>query len=158
MATLTQANPRAYKGHMETVKLLITNGQSWNAGQFLHTASGALSATATGSVNFKYVAKTTQADPGNTTTTAEVWVITNDVIFEGNELDATAAVQTWIGGIYNINVASNVVTVDVDSTSVPSVEIVDVAYLYEPIKNSAADTNPLVTFRVLQSVLDAAGS
>ena len=150
MATLTKANPRVVDGHMETTKLLITNGQSWNAGQFLHTVSGALTASASDAVNFKYYALTTQTDPGNATTYAEVGVITNDIVFEGNELDATTAVATWKGGCYGIDVTSNIVCVDAGETSAIAVEVVDVGFLYEPIKNAVTETYPRVKFKVLQ--------
>ena len=157
MATINQANPRAVKGHMETVDVLIANGASWNAGQFLHPVSGKLTASASDAVNFKYVAQSTQADPGNATTYAQVWLITSDIVFEGNELNATASDASWIGNIYGIDVTSNVVTVDVAETSAVSVKVVDIASNYEPIKNLSTDTNPRIRFTVLQSILDAAG-
>jgi len=158
MATITKANPRAVKNHMETVDVLVANAASWNAGQFLHPVSGALTASASGAINYKYHALTTQADPGNTTTYAEVALITEDIVFEGNELDATSSSAAWIGNIYDINVTSNVVTVDVGKTTTASVKVVDVGFNYEPIKNASADTYPRLRFKVLQSVLDAAGS
>ena len=158
MATLTKANPRVVAGHMETTSLLIANGTSWQAGQFLHTVSGALTVSATSAVNFKYYALTTQADPGNATTYAEVGVITNDLVFEGNEVDATSAVATWKGLFCGIEVTSNIVTVDTGEVTNTSVVVEDVGFLYEPLKNNATETYPLVKFRVAQSTLDAAGS
>jgi len=157
MATLTQANPRAVKGHMETVDVLVANGASWNAGEFLFPTSGALTECATSAVNFKYHALTTQTDPGNTTTYAEVALITKDIVFEGNEYNATASDAAWIGNIYGIDV-STVTTVDVSDTSTPSVRVIDIASNYEPLKNKSTDTNPRLRFTVLQSVLDAARS
>ena len=158
MATQTKAGWRCVDGHMETTKLLIANGASWNAGQPLHTVSGGLTASASDAVNFKYLSLTTQTDPGNATTEAEVGVITSDLKFEANELDATSASEAWKGGCYGIDVTSNIACVDVGETSAISVQIDDVGYLYEPIKNSASDTYPRVKFHVLQLVLDAAGS
>ena len=158
MATITKANPRAVKNHMETVDVLVANGASWQANQFLHPVSGALTASASNAVNFKYHALSTQADPGDTTTYAEVALITKDIVFEGNEVDATASSAAWIGNIYAINVASNIVTIDVSATSLPSVRVVDIASNYEPIRNKSTDTCPRIRFTVLQSVLDAAGS
>jgi len=158
MTTNTQTNPRAVKGHMESVDVLIKNGETWTAGQFLFPTSGALTEAATDSVNYKYHALTTQTDPGNSTTYAEVSLITKDIVFEGNELNATSSSAAWIGNIYDINVTTNVVTVDVDSTSNPSVRVVDIASNYEPLKNLSTDTYPRLRFVVLKSVLDAAGS
>ena len=158
MATKTKVNPRVVKGHMETANVLIANGASWNAGQFLHTVSGGLTASASDAVNYKYQALTTQTDPGNATTYAKVGVITNEVEFEINELDATSSSAAWIGGIYGIDVTSNVVTLDVGETSAVSLQVVDIASNYEEIKNAAADTYPVVRVKVIQSILDAAGS
>ena len=158
MATITKANPRAVKNHMETVDVLVANGASWWAGQFLHPVSGTLTSSASNAVNFKYHALSTQADPADTTTYAEVSLITDDIVFEGNELDATASSAAWIGNIYAINVSNNVVTVDISATSLPSVRVVDIGSNYEPIKNASTDTCPRIRFKVLQSVLDAAGS
>ncbi len=158
MATLNKANPRVVEGHTATTKLLIKNGEAWDSGELLFTTSGALTAAATDAVNCKYFALTTQADPGNTTTYAEVGIITNDILFELNELDATSSSAAWIGNIYGIDVTSNVVCLDVGETSNAVFQVVDIASNYEPLKNSSTDTYPRVKVRMIQSVIDAAGS
>jgi len=162
MAALTAVNPVVVgkDTSMATVKMLILNGQSWNAGQFLYVdTSGLLNAcasdadAATGGI--KYYALTDQTDPGNSTTEAEVGIITSDTIFEGNELDGTVT-QANIGPFYAIDVTSNVVTVDVGDTSNDAVVITDIGSEFSPAQYNTDDTKAKIRFRILNVALEAA--
>ena len=160
MATLTAVNPRVISGHMETTKILILNGQSWKKGQFLFVdTAGALKEcasnadAATGGV--KYLALNDQADPGDTTSTAEVAVITRDLLFEGNELDA-AVTRAMIGQQAALDVTSNLVSVDISDTGNDAVEIVDLGWVYEPNMNKSTDVKGRLSFRVMTTNIEAA--
>lgn len=154
-ATLTAVNPALYQGPvMGTVSLLITNGQSWKAGQFLTVSSGALVACASDAVDIKYFALKDQADPGNATTYAEVGVIEADHIFAMNELNG-AVTAANIGGRYALDVTSNVCTVDVDDTSHDAFIVKGVASADEPINNKTDDVKGRLYVSVLSSVLEA---
>lgn len=163
MATLTAVNPRLVKGPvMESTSLLIANGQSWSAGQFLYVdTSGLLNACASdadsGTGGIKYYALTDQADPGNSTTYAEVGVIHADHVFEINELDGTLAAAN-LGQFYGIDVTSNVVTVDVGDTTNDALEIVELAADYNPVQNSTADIKARCRVKVIPAALNAAAA
>lgn len=161
MATLTSVNPRVVAGPvMATEKILILNGQSWKAGQFLFVdTSGLLKTCASdsdsGTGGIKYFALTDQTDPGNSTTYAEVGVIHPDHVFEINELDG-AVDSANIGGIYGIDVTSNVVTVDEGDTSNPALKVIAVASDYNTLQNDVADVKGRCKVQVIASVIDAA--
>jgi len=163
MATLTKANPEVVGGPiMATTTKLILNGQSWNAGQFLFADSSGLLKTCTSDADastggIKYLALSTQTDPGNSTTEEEVGVITHDHIFEGNELDGAVSVSN-IGMNYGIDVTSNVVTVDVGDTSNPAVVITDVGSQFSPEQYEASDVCGKLRFQVLTTVIECAGA
>lgn len=161
MATLTSVNPRVVGGPvMATEKILILNGQSWKAGQFLFVdTSGLLKTCASdadsGTGGIKYFALADQTNPGNSTTYADVGVIHPDHVFEINELDG-AIDSLNIGGIYGIDVTSNVVTVDEGDTSNPALKVIAVASDYNPLQNVAADVSGRCRVQVIASVIDAA--
>jgi len=161
MATLTAVNPRVVAGPvMATEKILILNGQSWKAGQFLFVdTSGLLKTCASdadsGTGGIKYFALVDQTDPGNSTTYAEVGVIHPDHVFEINELDG-AIDSANIGGIYGIDVTSNVVTVDEGDTSNPALKVIAVASDYNTLQNDVADVKGRCKVQVIASVIDAA--
>lgn len=161
MATLTSVNPRLVAGPvMATEKILILSGQSWKAGQFLFVdTSGLLKTCASdadsGTGGIKYFALADQDNPGNSTTYAEVGVIHPDHVFEINELDG-AVDSANIGGIYGIDVTSNVVTVDEGDTSNPALKVIAVASDYNPLQNDPADVKGRCRVQVIASVIDAA--
>jgi hypothetical protein len=153
--TLTQVNPQVYQGPvMKTAKVLITNGVSWKAGQFLTTSAGALVACATNAVDVKYYALKDQADPGNATTLAEVGVIDPAHVFIINST-STAPVLTYIGLSCCMNVASNVCTATIGTAANPAFKIVDVMSTQQPITDSVTDVNGRVLVQVLTSVIQA---
>jgi tRNA-binding EMAP/Myf-like protein len=162
MATLIAVNPRVAAGPvMETKDVLIKNGQSWKAGQFLRVDNaGLLVAAATGATSatvggFQYLALTDQANPGNSTTYARVGVIHPDHEFEMNENASTLAGAN-IGQRYGIVVASNVVTFDkTDATNI-AVVVVDIGQNYNPLLNSTDDVKARARVRVLTEVINAA--
>lgn len=153
-ATLTSANPRLYQGGvMATQKILITNGQSWSAGQFLEVSSGALIPAASNSVALKYYALTDQADPGDATTFAEVGIVTADMVFVMNELDGTVP-TTSVGALHSIDVTSNICTVDTADNTTPCFRVIGIATVDDPINNKSDDVHGRMYVSVLQSVLD----
>ena len=159
MATLTAINPRIVKDNgtpVEYVEHNILNGQTWNAGQFLQLdANGLLIVAASGDVDFKYLAVETQADPGNSTTKATVAVLRSDLILEMHELDGTVP-ETAKGTNFDLDVTSNVCTIDVDTVSTPSLQVVQAGFEYDNLNNNSADTLARCRVKVLQSVIDAA--
>tara|TARA_R110002167_G_scaffold153010_4_gene347134 strand:+ start:572 stop:1069 length:498 start_codon:yes stop_codon:yes gene_type:complete len=162
MATLISVNPELIQSDnsMETTKKRILNGQTWNKGQWLFTnTSDLLKACASdadaGTGGIKFVALTDQTDPGDSTTLAEVGVITSDMIWGMNELNGTVAL-TDVGAQFNINVTSNVVTVDVDDVTDIAVEITDLGATLNPIKYVVADVKAKVYAKVIPAVLEAA--
>jgi len=157
MAALTSANPQVVAGPiMETVSMLIENGESWKAGQFLYVdTSGLLNACTSDITAIKYYALQDQDDPGNSTTFAEVVIIHADHVFEGNELDGTVTAAN-IGQFFGIDVTSNVVTVDVAEVTALVLEIVDLGYLRNPAVYTSADILAKVYFKILSIALERA--
>ena len=161
MATLTVRNPRVVSGHLATTRMLILNGQSWKKGELLNVdASGLLNecasddyATSTGGI--KFLALNDQANPGNSTTTVEVGVLTRDIVLEGNELDGTVS-NANVGQQYGIDVTSNVLTIDTAETTAAAIEVVDVASNYAPENNSTSDVSGRLKFKILTTSLEAA--
>ena len=159
---LTPVNPKLIKSDepMETANLLVLNGQSWKGGQFLYAdANSALTVCATNADastgGIKYVALVDQADPANATTYVDVGVITQDMVFEGNELDGTAT-ATDIGGQYALDVTSNICTLDLGDTSDDAFEIVDIGHLRNPAEYAATDVKNKVWFKVIPACIEAA--
>jgi len=145
---------------METTKLKILSGQSWKAGQFLfHDTSGLLKTCASdadsGTGGVKYVALTDQADPGNSTTYAEVGVIHQDHVFEMNELNGTVS-EANLGVFYAIDVTSNIVTIDVDDTGNDALVVTELGYDYNPLQNTSSDTLARVRVKVIPAAIEAA--
>lgn len=163
MATKTAVNPAVYQGPvMETRKAYILSGQSWKAGQFLFTdTSGLLKACASvadaGTGGIKYLAFKDQADPGNSTTEAEVGVITRDHVFVMNELDG-AVDKANIGIAYDLNVTSNVCTFDEASSANPAIEVVGILSDASPVTDSTSDTKGRALVKILTTVLEAAAA
>lgn len=162
MATLIVTNPELFQADspMETIKKFILNGQSWNQGQWLFTdGSDLLKACASdadaGTGGIKYVALSTQADPGNSTTEAEVGIITSDMVWGMNELDGAVA-ATDEGAQFGIDVTSNVVTVDIGDTTNVAVLLVERMSDISPAKYDSADVKAKVLCKVIPAALEAA--
>lgn len=161
MATLTVSNPEVVGGPpMEMVKKLILNGQHWSAGEFLNQDNnGLLNECATDDDagtggGIKYYAITAQTDPGNSTTEAEVGIITSEHIFEGNELNGAVS-DANVGNQYGIDVSTHVVTIDVDDTTNPAVVIVDRGPQYNEAEYTTSDVKGKLRFKILTTVLEA---
>lgn len=163
--TLTATNPVVFKCEtpMETTdQYYILNGQSWKAGQFLYVdTSGLLKACASdadaGTGGIKFLALTDQDDPGNSTTKAEVGIITADMVFEMNELNGTVS-QANLGQFYALDVTSNVCTVDVDDTSNDALELVALGYETNPALYDSTDIKAKVYCKVLTVAIEAAAA
>lgn len=145
---------------METAKLIAKNGVAFAAGEFLRVdTSGYLVAVTTdvftNTGGAQYYALADQADPGNTTTYAEVGVITEDMVWEGNELDGTVSAAN-IGQEYGLDVSSNVTTVDTAEVTNLAVTIVDVGPNWDPSSYIAADVKGKVRFKINADIIAAA--
>ena len=160
MATLVAVNPRVVKNPGEIIDTkIILNGQSWNAGQWLFTGTaGFLKACATNAFTntggIKYVAMKTVADPVNNTTTTPVMIINSDTVFEIHELNGTLSTAN-IGQHYDINVDSNVVTLDADGIGNLCIEVIEIGPSYNDMENDSADTLARARVKVLKTMLDA---
>lgn len=158
MAALTPTNPILVSqdtGTMSRVKIKILNGQSWKAGQLLRVdANGYLKAVATDGTQITHYALSDQANPGNTTTEAEVGVLDGDMEFEGNALSQRLAI-TQIGARYALNVASNIVTIDPTDPTNVSVILTNVGPNWSPAQYDYTDTLQRCRFKILSTVLQA---
>jgi hypothetical protein len=162
MATLIVTNPEVYQSNlpMETIKKFILNGQSWKQGQLLFTnTSDLLKACASdadaGTGGIKYFALSDQTDPGNSTTLAEVGVLTEDIVFGVNELDGTVA-ATDVGSSFGVNVTANVLTLDIGDVTNVALTLVDLMSNLSPAKYNIADVKAKVLVKVRADVLTAA--
>jgi hypothetical protein len=169
MAAKTIVNPQVAKGgHMETIKKLILTGQAWQKGEFLTiTDAGLLRGINTGALagtgGVKYYALTDQANPGDSTTYAEVGVITPTLEFEGNCKSGTVS-DANVGQVYDIDSTANADDSTVDDITVDTAggeqalgaaHITAIASDYNRIQNAAADTNAVVRFRIPAAIIDA---
>ena len=163
MATLVVSNPEIYKSNtpMEVDDdHFILNGQSWKAGQWLTADANsylvACSSDADASSTpkgIKYQALEDVTDPGNNTTTANVGVITQDMVFQANELDGTVA-ATDVGMHAAIDVTSNVVTIDIGDTGNDAVEVVGRMCDNDP-RYATTDVKAKILVKVLPACLEA---
>jgi len=165
--TLTVANPAMVEPHdvvmATTNEHAVLNGQSWKKGQFLFLdANARLKACAsdadasTGGI--KFLALNNQDDPGaNDTDYPEVGIITDEMVFEINELDGTVATAN-IGVAYGIDVTSNVVTIDVGDTSNPALQIVSLGFNRNPVLYKSDDIKAKVYAKVIPAVVNAANA
>ena len=161
MATLVAVNPRVIQRVVpqNKVQVLIKNGSSWKAGQWLDVdTSGLLTACASdadaGTGGIKYQALTDQDDPGDSTTYAKVEEIDAGTVFRINELNGTVTTAA-IGNQYGIDVTSNVLTLDVGDTTNYAVKVVDVGSNRSPVEFSDADVKGVAFVKVLPVCIDA---
>lgn len=160
--TLNAENPRVVAGpplEKDSSKYIL-NGQSWNAGQLLYCdTSGRLRPCASdadaGTGGIKYIGLDTVTNPGNTTTTADVGVLTRDHILEGNELDGTLT-RANIGQYYALSVVTGLCTLDADDTGNDAFEVVDLGYIFDEAQYNSTDIKAKVRFKILTTVLEAA--
>ena len=104
-------------------------------------------------VTRKYYALKDQTDPANTTTFAEVGVITSEHVFLMNELDG-AVPATSIGQLHSLDVTSNVCTVDTADNTTPCFRVVGIFSQIQPITDKSDDIKGRLLVKILQSVLD----
>ena len=168
MAERTAENPLVWDDSaptMETTKLYILNGQSWDAGQFLNVdANGLLNECVTGddadAGGIKYLALTSQTDPGNSTTEAEVGILRAGLRYAmslTNNGTAQAADRSNLEQIYGLYVASNVCYVDENLTTTNACfRVKRLGWQVDPMRYPSADTNAIVIVEILTTVLEAA--
>jgi len=152
--------------HNILIKGIDTN-MPWAAGQFLYVdtsgralaqITSAASVATSGGIKYFALDNTAIGASGTDTVTADVGVITSDMIFEGHKTSTTAT-TALIGTQSGINVTSasttgSIVTVDASATY-PHVEITDVGYNFDPAAYDSADTCPVIRFKVLDIALQA---
>jgi hypothetical protein len=168
MATKTADNPRwVYFDSSRrpgTANILVDGAATWYTGEFVRHANDGLlyeatsgAASGVGDDKVDYIAGSDiTAAIGNDTTTRLVFgPIHEDDVFEMNELDGTVA-RAAIGQWYDLSVASNLCTVNVDSSSHAIFEVVEPKWIPEPFLNSSSDTLAIVYVQVLARTIDAA--
>jgi len=174
MATLIKTMPRVVDPGSATIQnnLFIKNGEAWTAGAFLRVdTSGLLVELATFAAathgNIRAMALDTVTDPGNSTTAANVLLIADDTIFEGNMHHDTpssaVATEAAIGQQYGLHVGNNNATtavsvhnvdMEVKNTTNTCLQVTDIGSDYNPAENSTADVYGRVRFKILPSVID----
>ena len=92
---------------------------------------------------------------GADTTKKEFRKINDNCVFEMNELDGTVA-ETDLGQWFDMDVTSNLDTVNVGSNSHAVFEVIDLGWLREPLMNASTDTLAVLYVKVLARTLDAA--
>ncbi len=142
--------------------LRVLNGQSWKKNQLLFTDSaGLLKACATdaddGTGGVKYLAMDDQTDPGNSTTTAKVVALTDDMVLEMYVTTGTVGVAN-LRLRYGLDVTSNKCTVDLGDTSNLAFEVTDLGYERNPNEFTSADDPGVVWVKVVSAALTAAGA
>lgn len=157
MATLVAVNPKVVKGDMEIVTRHAATSTVWKKGEFLRiNTSGELVAISDnpGATGIQYFAITDRAT-GDAAGYVEVGKVTSDQVYEMH-YKSGSAVAADIGIQYDIDVTSNVHTIDHADTTNPSVTVLELGFNYDSSINDAADTLSRVRVQVLQSVIDAA--
>lgn len=155
MAALTSKNPVIRTGAREMRRIQVPSAAvTWEAGQFLKSVSGHATACATNDVTAKYYALSDQASAPSAGDLIDVGVLEASQTFEINELDGTLS-DANVGQEYELDVTSNVCTLDVAATTNKFFRIVRLASDYEPEKNTSADTKARCEVSILQSVIDA---
>jgi hypothetical protein len=143
--------------------VLIDGSATYKAGQFLRQATdgllyesitGANSGVGDDEVHYLATADLDSAI-GNDTTTKPVFRIHKDDVWLMNELDGTVA-RAAVGQWYDMDVTSNLCTVNVDSASHAIFEVVNPKWVIEDLLNDSADTLAEVYVQVLARTLDAA--
>jgi len=166
MATLTAANPRfRYNADgldaMAKARRLIDGDATFNAGQFLYQKNDGLVYTCesdadTGTGGIQFLAMETVGTALSVDTTRkEMAVITAGDVFEMNELDGTVA-ETTVGGLYGLDVTSNICTVDLGDDSNTAFRVVDPSWVQSPFIDDSADVKARLLVEIIEAVINAA--
>ncbi len=161
MATLQLDVPRLVSGNMENATLLIKNGQSWIAGQFLNTdgANGLVVCAAgdgSGGGGIKYYAYSAQSDPANATTTTTVGRVTADQVWEANIASDDVSADAMVGVRYAITVETGKVTINLDDTTNVGCIVEDLKTNRDPISSTVGDTSDIIRIKFLSIATEAA--
>ncbi len=162
MATLTLVNPsvKVSGAGYRYSRYKIASGASWTAGQFVRlNSAGLLVAYVADDTLITGIALETVTDPGNNTTTADIFVLASDTELEGQIYHVTPASaladQTVLGLVCDLWVASNVVSLDIAGSNNISAQITKLLSDINPTENSTADLYGRVRFKIISSVLEA---
>lgn len=147
-----------------------STGEDWKAGNLLRlvndgTVTKCLDSTGlgTGAKGIRFVAL---ADHDSSAEGASVFVavqeITQDTVFEMQVHHDTAAsavtTSANIGDRFDIDLVGDVQVVDLQDTSDPCVEIIDIEANYNPFKSDATGQYSMVYVKVLPSVIETAAA
>jgi len=166
MATLTAVNPKwlrsATRPTMSVENWLVDGDATFEMGELCRIASdglvyegitGANSGVGDDAVHL-YALEPVGSAIGNDTTRKRFARIHADDEFEMHELDGTVSEATK-GQVYDMDVTSNVCTVNVDSSSHAIFEVVNPTWREEPILNDSADVKARLVVKVLETALNA---
>jgi len=169
-ATLTQVNPRwvgntSGKACMARRKVIADEDVTWKAGQFLRIDSSGLIEPAVTGASSKYDYQLQALADLNTVTGDETGAVLQEVavidpgdVFEINELNGAVS-RANVGQQYNLDVTNNICTVDVDTGTYPTLEVVDANFLQRPYGPEAlSDINGRLLVKVLLTCLQSARS
>ena len=165
MATLNAVNPRWVEnttGHVMSYQNVLADASAtWVAGEFVRTDNGGLAYEATsgaasgvGADAINYVARDDQAAQLGDTTTCVLLPIHADDVFMMNELDGTVT-RAMIGNSYDLDVTSNVCTIDTSSSSNAVLTVVEPKWAVETLENDSADIKARVFVKILGTALNA---
>jgi len=166
MATLTAVNPActsssdgALLAHDE---YLVDGAATYNASQFCRLASDGLmyeaasSATSVAASAITHIAMETLGTAiGADTTRKSFGIVTPNQVFLMNELDG-AVTEAARGQQFEMDVTSNLCTIDIDSNTIKVLQLVSPLWLDRPFQDDSADTLARVTVKVLTVAVEAA--
>lgn len=166
MATLTVANPSLLRSETRPVMSfhdVLTDGDAtWKAGEFLRQGADGLlyegttgAASGVGADEVHYFA-TDDLDVALSADTDRhtVGLIHQDDQFEINELDGTVSEAT-VGQWYDMDVTSNVCTLNLGSSSHAIFEVIAPTWREETYLNDSADVKALAVVKILERTLNA---
>ena len=168
MAAKTATNPALMQSevgrHMSKARVLSDGSATWKEGEFLRTDDGGLLYEATtgaalgvgvDALNYFALTDLDTATTGVDTNYRTVGVCHVDDIYEINELDGTVAATT-IGNWYDLNVTSNICTVDISTSTNAVFQVVEPKWRRETLLNKSTDTLALMYVQILERSLHAA--
>jgi len=166
MATQVAGNPRwsqnASGRIMSHSNDLVETGETFKSGEFCRKASdGLMYEAVTGvtsvaaSATTHYALEDLDATIGNSTTRKQFGVVAASDEYEMNELDGTVAEVTE-GNHYEIDVTSNVCTLDLGNTNFPTFQLVTPLWRIREFQDTSSDTLARVIAKPLTINIEAA--
>lgn len=162
MASLTAVNPKLVQFAttpqiVEVYAAAGTTGTSvWKAGEFLRiNSSGSLvaitDAASSGGITHQAI---TNRSNGDAAGYVKVMKIEQGMVFEMNCKDDTVS-EANLNQCYDIDVTSNVCTVDISASTTDTLKVVDLGYLRHPELYTSADTQAIVYVEIPTAIREA---